>query len=183
MTLALFLALAKPPQSGLTHAAVGPGLQEIAIAPVRRGAAYQIALTPSCAAVSDAASSPPGKDSATRLRRRAAHQTLEKARYMATLEDAVRFDRELRPRALPALLGDFGLGHLAHKLQAADLDLPSAKLLQKHDLVELGIHGDSDREAFLELLKTRDVGVVVWYREDRGIGFVRPLGTDFDDGL
>ena len=24
---------------------------------------------------------------------------------------------------------------------------------------------------------------VVWYREDRGIGFVRPLGTDFDDGL
>ena len=102
---------------------------------------------------------------------------------MATLEDAVRFDRELRPRALPALLGDFGLGHLAHKLQAADLDLPSAKLLQKHDLVELGIHGDADREAFLELLKTRDVGVVVWYREDRGIGFVRPLGTDFDDWL
>ena len=37
----------------------------------------------------------------------------------ATLEDAVRYDRELRPRALPALLGDFGLGHLAHKLQAA----------------------------------------------------------------
>ena len=102
---------------------------------------------------------------------------------MATLEDAVRFDRELRPRALPALLGDFGLGHLAHKLQAADLDLPSAKLLQKHDLIELNIHGDGDREAFLELLKTRDVGVVVWYREDRGIGFVRPLGTDFDDGL
>ena len=61
--------------------------------------------------------------------------------------------------------------------------MPSAKLLKKHDLVELGIHGDSDREAFLELLKTRDVGVVVWYREDRGIGFVRPLGTDFDDGL
>ena len=102
---------------------------------------------------------------------------------MATLEDAVRYDRELRPRALPALLGDFGLGHLAHKLQAADLDLPSAKLLRREDLVELNIHGDGDREAFLELLKTRDVGVVVWYREDRGIGFVRPLGTDFEDGL
>ena len=86
---------------------------------------------------------------------------------MATLEDAVRYDRELRPRALPALLGDFGLGHLAHKLQAADLDLPSAKLLRREDLVELNIHGDGDREAFLELLKTRDVGVVVWYREDR----------------
>ena len=102
---------------------------------------------------------------------------------MATLEDAVRFDRELRPRALPALLGDFGLSHLTDKVLAADLDLLSAKLLRREDLVELGVHGDADRDAFLDLLRTRGVGVIVWYREDRGIGFIRPLGTDFEDGL
>ena len=136
VTLALFLALAKPPQSGLTHAAVGPGLQEIAIAPVRRGAAYQIALTPSCAAVSDAASSPPGKDSATRLRRRAAHQTLEKARYMATLEDAVRFDRDDLTRAGLTRLDPAPLTVFHRASVAVDVELAATGCLVEAEAVD-----------------------------------------------